>query len=54
LALYRERITNNDELTENKEVIMLRIILETAAEITSLLAFGSMVAIWALILGPMA
>jgi hypothetical protein len=33
---------------------MLRTILTTAAEITSLLAFGSMVAIWALILAPVA
>ena len=31
---------------------MLRTALVTAAEITSLVAFGTMVAIWALILGP--
>jgi hypothetical protein len=33
---------------------MLRIILETAAEITSLVMFGSAVAIWALVLAPVA
>jgi hypothetical protein len=31
---------------------MLRIAIETVAEITSLAAFGSMVAIWAIILAP--
>lgn len=31
---------------------MLRTALVTAAEITSLAAFGSMVAIWAIILAP--
>jgi hypothetical protein len=33
---------------------MLRMLIETTAEITSLVAFGAMVAIWAMILGPMA
>lgn len=33
---------------------MVRIILETAAEITSLVMFGSAVAIWALVLAPVA
>lgn len=33
---------------------MLRNVVQTAAEITSLLAFGSMVAIWAMILAPVA
>jgi hypothetical protein len=33
---------------------MLRIIIETAAEITSLTVFGSAVAIWALVLSPIA
>ncbi len=33
---------------------MLRIILETAAEITSIAMFGSAVAIWALVLAPVA
>ena len=33
---------------------MLRAILETAAEITSLTVFGSAVAIWALVLAPVA
>jgi hypothetical protein len=33
---------------------MLRTVVQTAAEITSLLAFGSMVAIWAMILAPVA
>jgi hypothetical protein len=36
------------------EFIMLRTVLQTAAEITSLLAFGSMVAMWAMILAPVA
>jgi hypothetical protein len=33
---------------------MLRMLIETTAEITSLFAFGTMVAIWAMILGTMA
>jgi hypothetical protein len=33
---------------------MLRFILETAAEIASLVMFGSAVAIWALVLSPIA
>jgi hypothetical protein len=33
---------------------MLRTIIETAAEITSLAMFGSAVAIWALVLSPIA
>ena len=33
---------------------MVRLIIETAAEITSLALFGSMVAIWAVVLSPMA
>jgi len=33
---------------------MLRTILETAVEITSLAMFGSAVAIWALVLAPVA
>jgi hypothetical protein len=33
---------------------MLRIIIETAAEITSIAMFGSAVAIWALVLSPVA
>jgi hypothetical protein len=33
---------------------MLRLLLETAAELTSLAMFGSAVAIWAMVLGPMA
>jgi hypothetical protein len=33
---------------------MVRVALETTAEITSLVAFGTMVAIWALALGPLA
>jgi hypothetical protein len=33
---------------------MLRLILETAAELTSLAVFGSAVAIWALVLSPIA
>jgi len=33
---------------------MLRIILETAAEIASLAVFGSAVGIWALVLAPVA
>ncbi len=33
---------------------MVRIILETAAELTSLAMFGSAVAIWALVLAPVA
>jgi hypothetical protein len=33
---------------------MLRAILEIAAEITSLAVFGSAVAIWALVLAPVA
>jgi len=33
---------------------MLRTILETAVEITSLVMFGSAVAIWALVLAPVA
>jgi hypothetical protein len=53
-ALTREQIANNNERIRNKEVLMLRAALETAAEITSLVAFGSMVAIWALILAPLA
>jgi hypothetical protein len=31
---------------------MLRMLIETAAEITSLALFGTMVALWAFILGP--
>ena len=45
---------NNNERLRNKESVMLRIVLATAAEITSLAAFGTMVAIWALILAPAA
>jgi hypothetical protein len=33
---------------------MLRFIIETAAEIVSLAMFGSAVAIWALVLSPIA
>jgi hypothetical protein len=33
---------------------MIRSILEMTAELTSLAAFGAMVALWALILGPLA
>lgn len=33
---------------------MLRNVLETAAELTSLAMFGSAVAIWALVLSPVA
>jgi hypothetical protein len=33
---------------------MLRILLETAVELTSLAVFGSAVAIWALVLSPVA
>lgn len=33
---------------------MLRTIIETAAEITSIAMFGSAVAIWALVLSPIA
>lgn len=33
---------------------MVRVLLETTAEITSLALFGSMVAIWALAFYPMA
>jgi hypothetical protein len=33
---------------------MIRSILELTAEITSLATFGAMIAVWALILGPLA
>lgn len=33
---------------------MLRMIIETAAEIASLIMFGSAIAIWALVLSPVA
>jgi hypothetical protein len=33
---------------------MLRIIIETTAEIASLAVFGSAIAIWALVLSPIA
>lgn len=33
---------------------MLRALIETTAEITSLFIFGSAVAIWAMLLSPMA
>ncbi|RDI56689.1 hypothetical protein DES45_10837 [Microvirga subterranea] len=33
---------------------MLRMIVETAAEIASLIMFGSAIAIWALVLSPVA
>lgn len=33
---------------------MIRFVIETAAEIASLVAFGSAVALWALALSPMA
>jgi len=52
--LYTEHTPNNDELIRNTEVIMLRTILETAAEIASLAMFGSAIALWALALAPMA
>ncbi len=39
-----------DEQTRNTEVHMLRTVLEATAEIASLAAFGTMVALWALIL----
>jgi len=43
---------NNNEHHRNKEPTMLRTAFLAAAEIMSLAAFGSMVAIWALILAP--
>ena len=48
--LYGEQKAHKDEQTRNKEVHMLRTVLEAAAELTSLAAFGTMVALWALIL----
>jgi hypothetical protein len=52
--LYEEQKANDDEHHRNTEVHMLRMLIETTAEITSLFAFGTMVAIWAMILGTMA
>ena len=48
--LYWEQTAHKDGQTRNKEVHMLRTVLEAAAELTSLAAFGTMVALWALIL----
>jgi hypothetical protein len=50
--LVPERTSNNNEHHRNKESTMLRTAVLAAAEIMSLAAFGSMVAIWALILAP--
>jgi hypothetical protein len=50
--LVPERRMNNNEHHRNKEPTMLRTAFLAAAEIMSLAAFGSMVAIWALILAP--
>ena len=52
--LYKEHTTNKNEHYENKENVMLRLIVETAAEITSLVMFGSAIALWSLALAPMA
>jgi hypothetical protein len=52
--LYTEHTQNNNEHLRNEEPIMVRSILELAAEITSLATFGAMVAVWAIILGPLA
>jgi hypothetical protein len=52
--LYTEHTGNNNEHPRNEEPIMVRSILEVAAEITSLATFGAMVAVWAIILGPLA
>lgn len=43
---------NKNELIKNKELAMLRMIIETAAEIASLSVFGSAIAVWALVLSP--
>jgi hypothetical protein len=50
--LVSEQIANNNERSRNKELAMLRTVLVATAEITSLATFGTMVAIWALILAP--
>ena len=52
--LYKEHTTNKNEHYENKENIMLRLIVETAAEITSLVMFGSAIALWSLAFAPVA
>jgi hypothetical protein len=53
--LYTEHSMNKDEHIGNTEIkTMLRFILETTAEIASLAMFGSAVAIWALVLSPIA
>jgi hypothetical protein len=51
--LYIEHTTNKNEHHRNTEGDMLRIIIETAAEITSLVVFGSAIAIWSLVLSPL-
>jgi hypothetical protein len=51
--LYTEHTTNKNEHHRNTEDHMLRIIIEAAAEITSLAVFGSAIAIWSMVLSPM-
>ena len=53
-SLYTERRRNNTEHLRNTEAPMLRNAIVIAAEITSLLTFGTAVALWALILSPVA
>jgi hypothetical protein len=41
-------------MSRTRGIATMRNILETAAEITTITAFGSMIAVWAMILGHIA